>query len=146
MCYDRNREIYFPAVSSALAGLLCSLRLVRLFIYIDIFNKLFSLLFVRLTACLTSASRLALSYDFKIAWDAPLPFFNLLLSGYPVCLYDIGEEQLAKARETVKNNLEKLEVCLFVRAKLAIFYYCQLSTSGSFIQSRFDNDNFVSFC
>ncbi|KAF8368372.1 hypothetical protein PRIPAC_86201 [Pristionchus pacificus] len=28
---------------------------------------------------------------------------------YPVCLYDIGEEQLAKARETVKNNLEKLE-------------------------------------
>ncbi|GMR50878.1 hypothetical protein PMAYCL1PPCAC_21073 [Pristionchus mayeri] len=30
-------------------------------------------------------------------------------AGYPVCLYDIGEEQLANSRKNVKNSLMKLE-------------------------------------
>ncbi|GMT27575.1 hypothetical protein PFISCL1PPCAC_18872, partial [Pristionchus fissidentatus] len=30
-------------------------------------------------------------------------------AGYPVCLYDVGQEQLNKAKENVRRNLEKLE-------------------------------------
>lgn len=100
----------------------------------------YAYLFISIFIYYISGSPLALSYDVKsLDKDTPspfLPFFKNIyfnyLSGYPVCLYDIGEEQLAKARETVRTNLEKLEVTFFELIPNYIFLFFLQQTHSTF--------------